>query len=107
MTTRAGFTPQEWDAVLQGPPTAGMMVVTAASGGMFRETFAMSKVYAQARSQHGESELLDEVVAAKPKTDHTRYHSPQELREHGLEHLRAAMALLADKATPEEADGYR
>ena len=43
MTTRDAFTPEEWETVLQGPPTAGMMVVTAASGGMFKETFAMSK----------------------------------------------------------------
>jgi hypothetical protein len=107
MTTSAAFTTDEWRSVLEGPPTAGMMVVTAARGGMFRETIAMSKAYVEARSLHGRSELLDEIVAAKPKADHTRYRSPEELRENGLQHLQAARTLLESKATPEEVEGYR
>ena len=67
----------------------------------------MSKAYVEARSQHGESELLDEIVAAKPHVDHTRYHSYEELKEHGLAHLRNAAALLESKATPQERDDYQ
>src|SRR5215467_5978433 len=107
MTTKAAFTPEEWTVVLEGPPTAGMIVITAAHGGMIRETVAMSKAYTQARAQHGESELLDEIVAAKPQLDHTRYHSPEELKEHGLEHLREAVRLVESKAAPAELDDYR
>ena len=107
MTTSAAFSAEEWKEVLEGPPSAGMIVVTAARGGMIRESIAMSKAYADARAQHGESELLDEIVAAKPETDHTRYHSADELREHGLKHLRDAVALLESKATTEELDEYR
>ena len=107
MTNKASFSPEEWNVVLEGPPAAGLIVITAAHGGTFRETFAMSKAYAEARGEHGESELLDEIVAAKPKVDHTRYHSPEELRDHGLGQLRAAMALLVSKATAEECDDYR
>jgi hypothetical protein len=107
MTTKADFSPEEWKLVLEGPPTAGLIVITAAHGGTFRETIAMSKVYAEARAEHGDSELLDEIVAAKPEMDHTRYHSPEELRETGLGHLRDAMALLESKATTEERDDYR
>ena len=107
MTTKADFTPEEWTTVLMGPPAAGTIVATAAHGGTFRESIAMSKAYAEARAQHGESELLDEIVAAKPKMDHTLYHSPEELREHGLGHIRDAMALLESKATPAESDEYR
>ena len=107
MTTKAAFTPEEWKVVLEGPPSAGMIVITAAHGGMFRETVAMSKAYVDARSQHGASELLDEIVAANPKIDHTRYHSPEELRDSGLEHLRSAVALVQGKATAEELDSYR
>ena len=107
MTSSAAFSPEEWKVVLEGPTSAGMIVVTAARGGMIRESIAMSKAYAEARAQHGESELLDDIVAAKPKTDHTRYHSPEELREHGLQHIRDAVALLESKATTEEADEYR
>jgi hypothetical protein len=107
MTTKAAFSPEEWKVVLEGPSTAGMIVIAAGHGGMFREAFAMSKAYAEARAQHGESELLDEIVAAKPEVDHTRYHSPEELRANGLGHLRDAVALLKSKATTEELDEYR
>jgi hypothetical protein len=107
MTTKAAFSPEEWKAVLEGPPAAGMIVITAARGGMFRETVAMSKAYAEARTEHGDSELLDEIVAAKPQVDHTRYHSAEELRDHGLRHLRDAVTLVDSKATTQERDDYR
>ena len=107
MTTKAAFSPEEWTSVLEGPPSAGMIVVTAASGGMFRETVAMSKAYVEARAVPGQSELLDEIVAAKPKMEHTRYRSSEELKDAGLQHLRTAVALLESKATPEEVDEYR
>jgi hypothetical protein len=107
MTTKADFTPEEWELVLEGPPSAGMIVITAQRGGMLRETVSMAKAYVEARQQHGQSELLDEIVAVKPKMDHTRYHSPEELREHSLGHLHDAVALLKGKATPQELDEYK
>jgi len=107
MTAKADFTPQEWELVLEGPPSAGLMVITAERGGSFRETFAMSKAYAEAREHHGQSELLDEVVAAKPAVDHTRYSSPEELRDGCLGHIRDAVALLSAKAQPQELDDYK
>lgn len=107
MTNRSDFTEEEWRLVLEGPPSAAMIVITAAHGGMFRETLAMGKAYAEARKQHGESELLDTIVAAKPHVDHTRYSSPEELKQHGLEHVRDAVSLLERKATSEELDDYR
>ena len=107
MTAKADYTPEEWQTVLEGPPSAGMIVVTAQRGGAFRETIAMAKAYVEARKQHGESELLDEIVSAKPEMDHTRYHSADELKDHGLQHLRDAVELLGCKASPEELDDYR
>jgi hypothetical protein len=107
MTGKADFTEEEWDLVLEGPPSAGMIVVTAQRGGTIRETIAMAKAYVEARQQHGESELLDEIVSAKPEADHTRYHSVDELKQHGLQHLRDAVELLERKATPDEVEGYR
>jgi hypothetical protein len=107
MTGQSDFTDEEWKQILQGPPTAGMIVITAQRGGSIRESFSIAKAYTEARRQHGESELLDTIASAKPEMDHTRYHSPEELREHGLQHLRDAVGLLEQKATPEEADQYR
>lgn len=107
MTAKADFSEQEWRTVLEGPPSAGMIVLTAAHGGTFKETFAIGKAYAEARQRHGESELLDEIVSAKPEIDHTRYHSVEELRAQGLQHLRDAVEVLGRKATADELDDYR
>jgi hypothetical protein len=107
MTGKADFTPEEWQVVLEGPPSAGMIVVTAQRGGTFRETIAIAKAYVEARKKHGQSQLLDEIAAAKPEIDHTRYHSFEELKDDGLRHLRDAVALLERKATAEELEDYR
>jgi hypothetical protein len=107
MTGKADFTADEWETILHGPPIAGLIVITAQRGGTFRETFAMTQSYLDARKHHGESQLLDEIVAARPALDHTRYHSPEELKERGLAQLRTAVALLEAKATAEEADAYK
>ena len=64
MTERADFTQEEWELVLEGPPSAGMIVVTAQRGGSFRESIAIAKAYVEARRQHGESELLEEEISA-------------------------------------------
>ena len=107
MTTKAAFSPSEWELVLEGPPTAGLLVITASHGGMFRETMAMSKAYVEARAQHGESELLDEIVAEKPRVERGKVHNPEELRDEGIDCLRDVTTLLEHKATVEERDDYR
>ena len=107
MTGQADFSAEEWELVLEAPPAAGVIVVMAESGGTFRETFSMAKAYAEARQQHGASQLLDEIVSTKPKVDRSRHGSFDELKEHGLQTLRDAVAVLERKATPEEVDDYR
>jgi hypothetical protein len=107
VTTKSDFSTEEWQLILEAPPSAGMIVVTAQRGGSLRETIAMAKSYVEARQQHGESQLLDEIVATKPERDHTHYHSADELKQHGLQHLRESVAVLERKATPVEVDEYR
>lgn len=107
MTGKSAFTEEEWRIVLEGPPVAGMLVITAQHGGSFRESFALAKAYAEARQQHGESELLDEIVSTKPEIDRKRYSSPEELRQEGLRRLRDSVTVLESKATPEEVEDYR
>ena len=108
MTTKAAFSPSEWQLVLEGPPGAGLLVIAASRGGTFRETIAMSKAYVEARAQHGESELLDEIVAEKPRIERGgNVHNPEELREHELDCLRTVTTLLEHKATVEERDDYQ
>jgi len=106
MTTKADFEPEEWNRILNGPMTAGMIVLTASSGGTFRETFALAGAYNDARKQHGASQLLDEIVSTRPEFDRHRFQSTEELREKGLEQLGEIGALLRAKA-PEELPAYR
>jgi hypothetical protein len=107
MTGQNDFSPEEWELVLEAPTGAGLIVLMAERGGTFRETFSMAKAYAEARQQHGASQLLDEVVSTKPKVDRGRHGSFEELKAHGLQQLRDAVALLERKATPEEVEDYK
>ena len=106
MTGKSDFSEQEWTQVLEGPTSAGLIVIASDRGGSVRETFSMAKAYAEARQQHGESELLDEIVAAKPEMDRTRAHSPDELKEHALQNVREAIGVLKGKATEDEIAEY-
>jgi hypothetical protein len=107
MTGSADFSEQEWETVLEGPTSAGLIVSSAQRGGTFREVFAMAKAFTEARQEHGDSELLDEIVNHKPKMDKTRSHSPEELREHGLGVIREAITLVEQKASTAELGDYR
>jgi hypothetical protein len=107
MTAKSDFTEQEWDTVLKGPPAAGMLVATAARGGSFKESFAIAKSYAEARQQHGASELLDAIASAKPEVDHHFYHSVDDQKAAALKHIRDATEVVESKATPDEVNDYR
>ena len=107
MTAKADFTEDEWKTVLEAPPSAGLIVIASDRGGSIRESFSMAKAYTEARKQHGESQLLDELVTAKPEMHHTRYHSPEELKEACLKHISDGVELLKAKGTPEELDEYK
>jgi hypothetical protein len=105
MTRKTDFTDEEWELVREGPPTAGMITLLASSGGTFRETWALAKTFAEARQQHGESELLDDLIAEKPEMK--RYHSPEEAETEGLSLLSRSVAVLNQKAKPEEVESYK
>src|SRR4051794_5007865 len=107
MTTKTDFSEQEWDLIREAPADAGMTVMAADKGGMMRETMAMAKAYAEARTQHGNSQLLDELVSARPERADTRPHSFDELKEHTLQTVRDAVALLEAKASADEVEDYR
>ena len=107
MATKNDFSAEEWKQLVEGPTTAGLIVLTSAGGGTFRETFALARAYTDARKEHGESELLDELVSAKPEYDRHRYGSTEELHDKGLQDIGNAVSLLRAKATPEETDAYR
>lgn len=107
MTTKADFNADEWSTLVEAPVLAGMRVVTAGRGGTIRESMAMGKVYAAARQEQGDSELLDALVASPPAMDPARVGSSGDIKGVANERLREAVALLTAKATPEELEDYR
>ena len=46
-------------------------------------------------------------MSTKPHVDHTRFHSYEELNQHGVGVLRNAITLLSSKASAQEVDDYR
>ena len=107
MTGKADFAAEEWQTVLEGPPSAGLVVATAQRGGTFRESMSIGKAYVEARRQHGESQLLDEIVHERPELEHKRYRSLDELKTHTLQNVREAVPLLEQKAAPGEVEDYK
>ena len=105
MTDKADFTAEEWELVREGPPTAGMVALTSERGGSFRESWALARAYTDARKEHGESELLDALVAEKP--DLKRFETTEELEVQGLARLTEAVTLLEQKATRREVLAYK
>lgn len=107
MTGKPDYTDEEWKLLREAPTSAGMLVIQADRGGAIRETFSMAKAYTDARQEHGSSQLLDDIVSEKPEVDRTRFQSVEDLRSSLLQHIRDAVSLLQEKATPEELEGYR
>lgn len=107
MTRKADFNAEEWSLVLEGAPIAGMIVITAERGGTLRESLSMGQAYVKAREQSGRSELLDEILSARPELDQTRFRSAEDLRESGFQRLREAVELVERKGAPEEVEDYK
>jgi hypothetical protein len=107
VTAKSDFTEEEWKTILEAPPSAGLLVILSDRGGSIRETFSMASSYTEARKQHGDSELLDEIVSTKPETDRTRAGSPEELKQHNLDNIRQAVSVLKTKATDQEVEEYK
>lgn len=107
MTKKADFNADEWSTIAEGPLLAGMRVVTAGRGGTIRESMAMGQTYARARQQHGESELLDDLVSAPPSLDPNRVRSAGDIGRASSERLQGALQILQGKASPAEVDAYK
>lgn len=107
MTKKADFNADEWATIAEGPLLAGMSVITAARGGTIRESLAMGQTYAKARQQQGESDLLDDLVAAPPSADPERVRAAGDIGRASSARLREALQLLEQKALPEEVEAYK
>jgi hypothetical protein len=102
MTTKTEFNAEEWERVARAPALAALMVMLADRGGAIRESIALGKAYAEARRDGG-GELLEQLVGAAPQLDPQSIGQPEQLPEH----IRAAVRIVEEKATPEETEEYR
>ena len=106
MTTKSEFNADEWDRVAQAPALAALMVMFADRGGVVRESIALGKAYAEARSAGG-SELTKELVASPPRLNPAEMGGADQLRTDLPRRLEDALRTVEEKAAPEEVQEYR
>ncbi|MCW2953554.1 MAG: hypothetical protein JWQ48_2724 [Conexibacter sp.] len=107
MTTRAAFNAEEWARIATAPVLTGMLVISAERGGTIRESVSMARAYQEAREHHP-TELLGELIATPPAIEQgSAPRTFDDLRREVPARLGAAIALLAERATPEEVADYK
>src|SRR3954467_15660669 len=104
MTPSAQFTADEWSAVTEAPLLAAARVVAAERGGTMRENIAVRRVYSAARELHGESALLDALVASSPPLALQHMLHGDEPIAAGDARLQTALAAVRAKAGPADVD---
>ena len=116
MTTKADFSPEEWQVLLQAPGAAGMYIMMADRNfviGSMKEALAVSAGILK-REKQDNSELLASLLAefrdregmkqARLKFEHK---DTETVQRRTLDVLRQAAEILERKATPEESAEIR
>jgi len=117
MTTREDFTDEEWARLERAPIVAGMAISLADPGGPIeavKESMASIKTVTETAQSGGQGELVDAVARSVTEKAQQRQSPLGDFKPRGamagdeiLEELRAVNGLLTEKATPEEAAGFR
>ncbi len=105
MTDKADFNAEEWSTLTEAPALVALRVIAAERGGTLRESLSLGRAYAEARKAHG-GDLLEAIVSSPPEIDRDRTKNVEGLDARADAVLRDALALLGQKATPEETDAY-
>ncbi len=115
MTTKSDFTEDEWSRIVRAPFVAGMAISLADPGGPIEATKETMATLRSVANPPSREQLLAEVALdVQYMTQHrksplggyrpTAHGAPW--GEQVLEELREVQALVATKATPEEATGF-
>jgi len=107
MPSKADFDAEEWSQVLAGPPAAGLRVAMAERGGTLREAMSIGRAYADARQEHGSSELLDAIVAEQPAVDPAEFKDEADVPQALMQKLTEAVEILEAKGTDDDVDAYK
>ena len=117
MTSRADFTDEEWTRLERAPLVAGMSISLADPGGpieALKETMATVKTVTEVAQSGGRGDFVDELAQSVAARMKKRDNPLKEFRPKGalageeiLGELREVMAIVKQKATPEEAARFR
>lgn len=119
MTTKADFTTDEWNQLLQAPVAAGFSVMLADPDftGILRELKALSRAFGRLDVPPEAEELVGSLVADLRAMSERKEHlpgsedfirgRPEDIRARILDNLRDIGPLLAARAKPAEAAGFR
>jgi hypothetical protein len=112
MTSKADFTAEEWQQLLQAPMLTGVIISMAspAVGDMVKESMAVAKTIAAASQSAGGEGLYAELVheyqnketmkRAQPKFEKSDIET---VKVQAMDEVKAAAALLDQRAEPDEA----
>jgi len=113
MVSKTDFSASEWDLLRKAPLTASLIVVAASPSGplgLLKESAVATKMMLSAASA-AQSPLLKSLTedlssnVSLPELPRTT--DPAQLRASAMETIKASSALLASKASPEEAQEFR
>ena len=107
MATKADFNAEEWSKLAEAPVLVGLRVVAADRGGTIRESFAIGKVYSEARRAQGQSQLLDELVASPPAVDPKELQGAGDIARASSDRLAEALRIVSEKGSAEDVDAYK
>ncbi|MDQ3728291.1 MAG: hypothetical protein M3355_01745 [Actinomycetota bacterium] len=107
MPGKADFNAEEWSQILAGPPAAGLRVAMAERGGALRESLAIGRAYAEARQEHGESELLDSIVAEQPVVNPAEFKGEADVPQALMQKLTGGVEVLEEKAADDDVNAYK
>ena len=117
MTTQADFTEEEWARLERAPIVAGMAISLADPGGpieLFKETKATLQVVGEEAQAGAHGDLAGAVAKSIAEKAQKHENPVGDFKPKGtmageqiLDELRGVNALLTEKATRDEADGFR
>jgi len=115
MTTKTDYSEQEWEGLLQAPVMAGTYIIISdvSLTAMPKEAKGMFKAIMSAKAPAAAEELVTSLVADmsakaedKEKLEEPKLDREGDPRQEVLQVLRQDLAVLDQKATPEEKAGF-
>ena len=116
MTSKADFAAGEWERLLEAPVIAGMYISMSSPSlmGSIGESMSIAKTITASQQQAAGNELLTAMLADYQNRETAQLAKPHfdtkdavQLKQEMTSRLQIAVDLLAQKATPEEAQGIR